>query len=567
MAETLKAASTAMNTERDGAEPEHLRQVWDAIVVGTGMGGATIGHRLARAGKKVLFCELGGVPTTTGPLLGEYPELAAGRRGGVLDASQAAALLEAGRCADTLVDESRARPRSFVPFVGYGPGGSSALYGMAMERFMLADFHPGVHHASAPGAAVVAAWPISYEELAPSYAEAEALYRVRGGLDPLAAAQIGAAAPPVLLPPPPISPAAGELASFLAGRGLHPYRLPSACEFNASCQSCQGFLCPSPCKNDANSVCLQPALRAHGASLLQGCRVLGVRTQGRRATGVHCLWAGRELELQARAVVLAAGALQSPLILLRSQDGRGHEGLGNASGLVGRHLMRHYIDIYLVRPHLQAGVAFDNRRKEIACNDFYVDGGGNKLGTIQSFGRLPPAEMLFASLRDDLGATGWSWLAPALALARPFMRPVLRDMVENRLALATIAEDLPYADNAVAPHPAGLSHSTLRYAVHAEGVQRVAAFRRHMAGVLRGRSWRLVPQADNNHRIAHVCGTCRFGDDPRLSVLDRDNRLHDLDNLFVVDSSFFPSSGGTNPSLTIAANALRVGARIADQLL
>lgn len=549
----------------DVATPEHLQQEWDAIVVGTGMGGGTIGHHLARAGKKVLFCELGTATAGGGALRGAYPELAGGRRGAVLDASQEPALLQAGRCADTLVDESGAKPRAFVPFIGCGPGGSSALYGMAMERFMPADFHPGEFHAGTAGAAIVSRWPIGYDELAPHYAAAEALYRVRGEPDPLAAALMGGAPPPALLPAPPLSPAGAELSAFLAGRGLHPYRLPSACEFHADCQSCQGFLCPTPCKNDADSICLQPALRDHGASLLTGCRVLAVRTQGRRATGVQCLWQGRELELRARVVVLAAGALQSPLILLRSRDGRGHPGLGNGSQLVGRHLMRHLIDLYLVRPRLEAGEPFDNRRKEIAFNDFYAN-GRDKLGTVQSFGRLPPADMLFGSLRDDVQGSRWAWAAPALALARPVLRPVLRDMAENWLALATVAEDLPYAENAVQPHPGGPAHASLRYTLRPEALRCVSDFRQQLAGVLRGRSWRRLAQADNNHRIAHVCGTCRFGDDPRSSVLDRDNRVHDLENLFVVDSSFFPSSGGTNPSLTIAANALRVGELIAAGL-
>jgi choline dehydrogenase-like flavoprotein len=294
--------------------------------------------------------------------------------------------------------------------------------------------------------------------------------------------------------------------------------------------------------------------------------VLAVRTQNRRATGVLCRQAGRDLDLRARVVVLAAGALQTPLILLRSPADHAAEGLGNGSGLVGRNLMRHLIDLYLVRPKLPPGEPFDNRRKEIACNDFYVH-DGDKLGTLQSFGRLPPADMLFGSLQDDVRASRWRWAAAALPLARPLLRPMLHDMAENWLILATIAEDLPYADNAVLPYPAGPEAARLQYSLRPEGVQRAERFRRHMDGVLRGRSWRRLAQAHNNQRIAHVCGTCRFGDDPRTSVLDRDNRVHDVDNLFVVDSSFFPSSGGTNPSLTIAANALRVGERIAGHLL
>lgn len=544
--------------------PAWLQQHWDVIVVGTGMGGATLGHRLARAGKSVLFCELGS--SDAAALRGSYPELVGGRQGAVLGSGDADVLAQGGRYTDALCDVSGARARTFVPYIGAGPGGSSALYGMALERFMPSDFEPGAHHGGVPGAAVVARWPVSYAELAPFYAAAESLYRVHGDIDPLAAAQAGCIVPPALLPPPPLSAAGAELASFLAGRGLHPYRLPSACEYLPGCSTCQGLLCPQPCKNDAASACLRPALREHGAQMISGARVLAVQVDGRQATGVRCAWAGREIDLRAHIVVLAAGALQSPLILLRSRDRHGHAGLGNTSGLVGRHLMRHLIDLYLVRPADTGNGSFDNRRKEIACNDFYAT-DGDKLGTLQSFGRLPPAEMLFGALHDDVRASRARWLAPALSPLRPALRPLLHDMAENWLTLASIAEDLPYADNAVMPHPSGPAQALLRYTLPAEGRQRNARFRQALAQVLRGRSWRRLAQAHNNQRIAHVCGTCRFGDDPHSSVLDRDNRVHDVDNLFVVDSSFFPSSGGTNPSLTIAANALRVGEKIAAHLL
>ena len=525
-----------------------LRQEWDVLVVGAGMGGATIGHRLAQAGKRVLFCELGGEPTVRGA----YPEMVTAHPDAVLDASQRDTLLSAGRYADTLLDTSGGRQRSFVPFFGSGPGGSSALYGMALERLMPGDFDDGE-------------WPISYAELAPYYATAEALFRVRGDVDPIAAARMGSSAPPQLLDPPPLSAAGAEFASFLTSRGLHPYRLPSGCEFVTGCASCQGYLCPRDCKNDADRICLRPALNQHHAALLSDCRVLGLRAEGRRVTGVSCRWAGRDVELRARVVVLAAGALQSPLILLRSQGPAGQRGLGNGSGLVGRRLMRHLIDLYLVRPSVGAAETFDNRRKELACNDFYGS-GTERLGTVQSFGRLPPAEMLFGSLRDDARASRWAWAAPALALARPLLLPTLRNMSERWITLASIVEDRPDAGNAVAPHPGDPALSTMHYRPTADSLQRLQRLRAQLGTVLRGRRWRRLAQAANNQRLAHACGTCRFGDDPRSSVLDRDNRVHDIDNLFVVDSSFFPTSGGTNPSLTVAANALRVGDRIAAGL-
>ena len=142
---------------------------------------------------------------------------------------------------------------------------------------------------------------------------------------------------------------------------------------------------------------------------------------------------------------------------------------------------------------------------------------------------------------------------------RPLLAPLLGRMMGGAMILATIAEDLPYADNGVQPasDEGGALH--LRYTLQPEAHRRVGLFRQQMREVLQGQRWRLLPQADNNQRLAHACGTCRMGDDAATSVLDRHNRVHGLDNLFVVDSAAFPSSGGTNPSLTIMANALRVG--------
>jgi len=566
------------------ADPD-LHQTWDAIVVGTGVGGATFGHRLAAAGRSVLFCELGGDPASGPPLQGAYPELAEGRRGEVLGPADAAALLRAGRWAEPIIDEGPARPRRFVPYIGCGPGGSSALYGMALERFGPADFHPEHALRADPHCDAVERWPIDETELAPYYAQAEALYRVRGGRDPLAApapaapGRLSAPLPP-LPAPPPISPAGADLMAWLAARGLHPYRLPLACADAPGCATCQGLLCPQRCKLDAAQVALHPALhpapetappaKAGHTRLLTGCRVLEVESSGSRASGVRCLYRGAELRLRARVVVLAAGALHTPLLLLRSRDAGGHPGLGNASGWVGRGLMRHLIDLYLVRPQPATGPGFDNRAKEVGCSDFQqLD--GRRLGTLQSFGRLPPAAMLYGALRDDL-RTSSPWgraAAAALPLARPLLARVLHDLSERWSALATIAEDLPYADHAVVPGGPGVKNldtPRLHYRLRPEAHARVALLRTQMAEVLRGRRWRRLPQADNNQRIAHVCGTCRFGTDPQRSVLDRDNRVHAVENLYIVDASFFPSAGATNPALTIAANALRVAERVGATL-
>lgn len=529
---------------------------WDAVLVGTGMGGATFGWALARAGWRVLFVEQGfdrGAQDSEAAVLGRYPELDPARSGAFLSEADAPLLRRAGRYADRMTDLSGARPHVSVPFVGAGVGGSSALYGMALERLFPSDFEPTRYHPAAAGAALVERWPIAFDELTPFYEEAEALYGVVGGRDPLRAGSVGALAAEA----PSFTPPAARLVRHFEACGLHPYALPVACRFVAGCESCQGFLCARACKVDSVSACLNPARREFGALVLANCRVDRLTSAGRRVTAVHATCEGQAVELRGRVVVLAAGALRTPALLLRSADADWPQGLANGSGLVGRLLMRHLIDLYMVVPK-DGAEGLDNRRKEFAFNDFYHVPEG-KLGSVQSFGRLPPPAMIVGELHDEIRAGPLGWLHGVVPLGRPLLELALASMVDGSLGLATQVEDLPYFSNRVEPDPSGGPGAVqLHYRVAGEGRRRVDAMRKHMKAVLRSYRYRLLAQSENNRRIAHVCGTCRFGNDPRTSVLDRFNRAHELDNLYVVDASFFSASGGTNPSLTIAANALRV---------
>ncbi len=499
-------------------------QDWDALVIGTGVGGASVGHALARAGWRVLFLEKGRAAFRhSDTLRGDYPELACPG-----DVPLADCLRRGGRLADTLRDGAHA----FTPLMGCGSGGSSALYGMAMERFFPDDF---------------ADWPITYDDLAPYYDQAEALYGVRGSRDPLRPPA------PDLPPAPPPGPAQAELHAHFQRRGMHPYRLPQACEFLPGCACCQGYLCPRACKNDASRVCLEPALAEHGAALLDECEVLRLEADTQRVTGVICHHAGETFRLRARHIILAAGALQTPALLLRSVGADWPGGLANRSGLVGRHLMRHLVDLYLVFTREQT----DRHHKALGLSDLYRR-DGLKLGTLQSFGALPPAALLVQDLTRELRARA-PWSAPFLAPLRPLLRLLLKHLFDRGVLLAAILEDRPHAENRVLPGPP----LAIEYRLHAEARKRLAVFRRQIGALLRPYRFLALHQAEKNAMLAHACGTCRFGDDPATSVLDRHNRAHDLDNLWVVDAAFFPTSGGTNPALTIAANALRV----ADHLI
>jgi choline dehydrogenase-like flavoprotein len=532
---------------------------WDAIIIGTGLSGGTLGYALARAGGRVLFCEKG--KSQLGNQLatrGAYPETFF-PHSETPKPRHREILSDAGRFCDQVEDQTTPRRRRFIPFIGSGTGGSSALYGMAMERLSPADFEPRRCYPDAAETTLPEQWPISYADLAPHYEAAEDLYRVRRAAGPLGAVGVHGPLPPM----PPLTPLGIELLNFFTQKGLHPYRLPMACEFVPDCKCCQGYLCGRNCKNDSSRVCLEPAISLYGAKLLDECEVLRLDATRTEVTGVICTWRGKQLVLRGKVVVLAAGALQSPCILLNSSSPSWPQGLANDSGLVGRNLMRHFTDLYLLSP--KTTIESDLRHKEIGLNDFYY-ANGNKLGTVQSFGHLPPTSMLTASMEEDLRNGALPFAATLFRMVKPLVTPILHRAVSRRAVLATVMEDLPYEENCVSPisdlNRNKEARIAITYKIRARDLGRIKTFRALMADVLKPYRTMLVKQAENNQLLAHACGTCRFGTNPRESVLDPINRAHGLSNLYVVDSSFFPSSGGTNPSLTIAANALRVAAHL-----
>jgi len=537
---------------RPASFPDPPAEDCDVLIVGTGMGGATLGYALARAGKRVLFCERGRASWNSDALRGAFAE-ACVTAAEDLHGREKEILARAGRWADEIEENSSGVRRRFIPFLGSGTGGSTALYGMVLERLFPQDFTPRKNFPNGSESSLPEAWPIRYGELAPYYEAAERLYRVRGARDPCRGEE-----KVELLPPRPLNDAGRELFDFFAARGLHPYQLPSACDEVPDCRGCQGFLCQKNCKNDSVRICLEPALTQYGARLLEECEVVRLEADRSRVTGVLCRWRGQELTLRAETIVLAAGALETPRILLDSVSPDWPAGLANDSGLVGRNLMRHYTDLYAVFPKRQRRP--ENNRKQLALNDLYFS-RKEKLGTFQSFGALPPVDSLIADIENDLSDAG-SWARLALfRVARPIVRAVLEWLSVRCVILASLMEDLPYPENRVVQPEcldAGGPRLRIEYRISDHDRKRIGIFRFRIRKILRPYRFLRFGQAENNKRLAHVCGTCRFGEDPRSSVLNPYNRAHGLDNLYVVDSSFFPSSGGTNPALTIAANALRV---------
>jgi choline dehydrogenase-like flavoprotein len=510
---------------------------YDVIIIGTGAGGGTLAHRLAATGKRILLLE-------RGDFLPRERENWSPRH-----------VVSEGRydCPETWTDGDG---NAFRPGTHYFVGGNTKFYGAALFRLRERDFEELKHHGG-----VSPAWPLSYADFEPYYTQAERLYGVHGnrGEDPT---EPWASAP---FPHPAVShePRIQRLHDDLAKIGQRPFHVPvgvaldearpreSAC---IRCGTCDGFPCLVNAKADADVLCVRPALARGNVELHARTRALRLDTDpsGRSVSRVVAERDGERVEYAADVVVVACGAINSAALLLRSASGRHPHGLANGSGLVGRNYMCH-LNTMLVALSREANPT--QFHKTFALADFYfgADDFPHPLGLIQLMGKAH-AEVL------KVGAPPGS------------PKSVLRALSARGVPFWLTSEDLPDPENRVALDADG--NVRLHYAPNnLEGHERLS-----------GKVKALLARAGMSERhllpanlyvggripiagVAHQCGTTRFGRDPRTSVLDLDCKSHELDNLYVVDGGFFPSSAAVNPALTIAANALRVGDRIAERLL
>jgi choline dehydrogenase-like flavoprotein len=518
--------------------------LWDAVVIGTGMGGATAGYALAQRGWRVLFIEKGHF------LHGAENDSASDLS--LPSDDRPDARLARGWWPYPVVGVTTFGNQRFFAPLGCGSGGTSTLYAAQLERFRSEDFRPRAHHPLATDSSLPGRWPIDYEELVPYYEEAEKLYRVSGTRDPLDQASAGAS----LKEPRPLSERdRAQFQSFQAA-GLHPYRAHVACEFVEGCTGCGGNLCPRGCKTDSARACLLPALSDFGAKLLDNCEVTELEADEHTVQGVRCRFGNREIKVRGRIVVLATGAFISPTLLLRSRSLHWPNGLANTSDQVGRNLML----------HAHAWVAVSTKQKlspsgplkSISFNDFYVDQEA-KLGTFQSLGMTADHGAIAYYLRSRISSVP-KIIQRMLKLPIRLLAHALVIPFRNAAIFAGIIEDLPYSENRILFDGEAQSGLRFEYRYPDELGVRSQLFVERLRKALKGRHRVMPISGKDNLDWGHVCGTIRFGDDPKTSVLNRDNRAHDITNLYVVDASFLPSSGGTNLSLTIAANALRAGA-------
>lgn len=485
-----------------------IESYWDYIIVGTGMGGSVLGLSLAKAGKKVLFCEKG-LASEKLNANSSFPEMIHSKNNSDL-------FKRSGRRLSAIFDLSYKNPREFIPFIGEGAGGSSLLYGMAMERGHKEDFN---------------SWPIQYDELKPFYKEAEIFFGVA--------------------PSKSLHPQNEIIQDYLVSKGLKPYKLPLASQQNSECQGCQGQLCSHHNKNHAGNRALAEALKFDGTLLLDECEVQSLVVLSNKISKVIIKRNSQIIQLNADNIVLAAGALETPRILFKSQNDKYPHGLANSSGQVGKNLMRHLIDLYVLEAKTIEPKGFV---KQLAFNDFYQLPEG-KGGTVQSFGHLPPVKVILQDIFRDLSfhSKFAKWIAP---LSAPFLKYFLNYTFSNSIVMASIVEDSPSESNQVLNTK---DQTSFIYKIQEADKKRLKGMREKLQLVFQTKLKMKIYGGEKNTLLAHACGTCRMGDDQKKSVVDKNGRSHDIENLYIADASVFPTSLGVNPALTIAANALRMG--------
>src|SRR5215217_3032611 len=512
---------------------------YDVIIVGTGAGGGTLARHLAPSGKRILLLERGDwLPREPANWLAQDV---------FVDNKYVSA--------DTWYD---GRGKAFQPQVHYCVGGATKLYGAALYRLRAEDFGDLRHHDG-----ISPAWPIGYEEMEPYYTLAEQLYEVHGarGEDPTE--------PPASAdyPFPAVShePRIQQLADDLAAAGLHPFHAPCGVRLNerdmphghcVRCATCDGFPCLVHAKSDAEVLCVRPALERSDVTMLTEAEAVRLETgpDGRAVTGVVVDRGGERETFTGDIVVVSCGAANSARLLLASASEAHPAGLANGSDQVGRNYMFHNSQAVLALSKEPNPTVF---QKTLGVNDFYSASNAWEfpMGNIQMIGKSQ-ADMFKGEKPLE------TKLAPGFAL---------RDVAGHAVDFWLSTEDLPTPENRVTLERDGnikLSYTASNHTAAARLYHQLKS----MLGHLGMHPDHLIPRHAYLKTdipvagVAHQAGTCRMGIDPATSVLNTDCRTQELDNLYVVDTSCFPSISAVNPALTAMANALRVGDHLLERL-
>jgi len=516
---------------------------YDVIIIGTGAGGGTLAHSLAASGKRILMIERG-----------DYV-----RREKANWDSRAVNVEAKYQTREEWRDKDG---KPLHPHTNYYVGGNTKFYGAALFRLRKEDFGEIRHFGG-----ISPAWPISYDDLEPYYLKAERLYHVHGkrGEDPT---EPGASGP---YPHPPIShePRIQQLSDDFERLGLRPFHTPLGLQIdeqnpNSSkcirCDTCDGYPCLVEAKSDAQVLCVDPALRFPNVTLLTNAYVerLETSSSGREVTSVRVKKNGAGESYSADIVVAACGAINSAALLLRSANDKHPRGLANGSDVVGRHYMGHVNSVLLAVSKCPNPTLY---QKTLAVNDFYF---------ASKEWEYPMGHFSFVAKLDGV----------ALSAGAPAVAPgwTLDLMAQHALSFWLTSEDLPDPNNRVRLDREGrivLEYTPNNQKAHERLIAKLKELMKQQTkcGIhghnchegLFSRNLFLgdrIPLAG----VAHQNGTIRFGHNPKTSALDANCKAHELDNLYVVDGSFFPSSAAVNPALTIMANALRVGDHLLARL-
>jgi choline dehydrogenase-like flavoprotein len=516
---------------------------YDVIIIGTGAGGGTLVHNLASTGKSILILERG-----------DYVP----REKANWDSR---AVNVAGKY-QTKEEWRDKNGKPLHPHTNYYVGGNTKFYGAALFRLRREDFGELKHFGG-----ISPAWPISYDDLEPYYLEAERLYHVHGqrGEDPTEPAASGPYPHPAISHEPRIQ----ALSDDFERLGLKPFHTPLGLRIDEKnpqsskcirCDTCDGYPCLIDAKSDAQILCVDPALRFPNVSLLTNAYVERLETtaSGREVSRVVVARNGATENYSADIVVISCGAINSAALLLRSANDKHPNGLANSSDVVGRHYMGHVNSVMLAISKCPNPTRY---QKTLAVNDFYF---GSKAWS------HPMGHFSFVAKLDGV----------ALSAGAPAVAPgwTLDLMAKHALSFWLTSEDLPDPNNRVTLDRDGrivLQYTPNNQEAHARLTSKLKELMSKQSkcdvhGHDCHQGWFArnlflgdrIPLAG----VAHQNGTIRFGSDPRTSALDIHCNTHDVDNLYVVDGSFFPSSAAVNPALTIMANALRVGDQLKQRL-
>jgi choline dehydrogenase-like flavoprotein len=487
----------------------------DIAIIGSGMGGGTMAHGLKDSGARVLIIEQGDFLPRELPNWSPREVQVRGRY------KNSATWYEAGT------------GRPFTPGNYHYVGGSTKMYGATLPRFRECDFGEITHPDG-----VSPAWPVTYTELEPYYAAAETMFWVHGSkgedpTDPWRSTDF---------PFPAVShdPTVAEFVDSARAQGLHPFAAPTAVDLRPGgnclwCPTCDAFPCMVDAKGDADVAAVRPALRSATVKLITRTEVVRLETDpsGQRVVAAEAIRDGLPVRIRAQRFVIAAGAANTAALLLRSRSSAHPNGLANGSDQVGRNYMTHVTSFFLaVNPVRKNKAVF---QKTLGINDWYSAGRDNDvpLGNVQGLGKLKGESVKNARK-----------LVPM---------PILDLVTSHTLDLFLQTEDLPLADNRITVDGERLIVARRRTNVsaHRELVSRMKTVARR-AGFPVALTQELGIEASS-----HQCGTARMGTDGATSVVDQNCRAHEVPNMWIVDSSPFPSSAAVNPALTVAALALR----------